>query len=548
MAYCKRITIKTDLKNRIKYASNPEKTDEKIFVSNYKCDDNFEIAYSMMKATKKIFNKDNDEKILGYHVMQSFKKNEISPIEAHDIGMETMKKYLEDKFEFVLATHLDKEHIHNHIIINSVSFIDGKKLNADNKNLQKLRDCSDKICKEHDKSIIVPNEKNRSLNYKEWIAKKENYSLKDLIKIDIDDSILDSKSYEDFIKIMSDKGYKLKYGNVKYNTFKHKDFQKSVRGFRLGDEYTEDEIKKRIKEKNLETEIEIREKNNFKFESFVNNSSKKELLKNLIDTIILQAEDVEDFKNMLEENNFYDITLDKEYLKVRHKDFKNIFKLSSLGEEYKLKNIDEKIKNNFIKRATFDDIKRKFFVEKNVKSDSKISKEDHIKKEKNESDNFDFYDLKNKFLKLKNDHNIEKNLFKEKDFTKQLYYENYKYVKGGVEYYAAYNKRLDKYIDTLKRFKINGNYDYLFKLTMRYKSRFESYKNDISKAEILIENYMSKGDLEQANSLINSYENLKTEYEKIEKDYKDLKEVNGFIYYKNKEKIELEKDNSDHQR
>lgn len=260
MAYVKRTAIKTTLNKSLDYITNPKKTNDNILISANNCFIKSELTYKKMQETKKNFSKTDG--ILGIHFMQSFKPNEIQDLDmAHEIGKKWGDKFLKEH-EYILATHIDKDHIHNHIICNSVNYVNGKKYLKNDKELQSIRDYSDEVLKEYGLSIIEPNKKNRSKSYKEWKSSKENISWKDKIKIDINETIKEVKTYEEFIEKMKEKGYELKYGNVKYNSFKHKDMGRATRGKTIGYDYTEESIKKRIK--NLEyARKTLDEKDNF---------------------------------------------------------------------------------------------------------------------------------------------------------------------------------------------------------------------------------------------------------------------------------------------
>lgn len=244
MPYVKQITIKSTLNKSLNYIVNDKKTDEGILVSGVNCATNEKLAYKQMMANKKKHGKEKGT--LGFHFMQSFKPNELTdPYKAHEIGMEWAKKLLGDKYQYIISTHIDKDHIHNHIVVNSVS-LDGKKFNACKKSLADARKFSDEVAKEHDLSIIQPNKESRSKSYKEWKESKSGTSWKDRIKKDIDSVISDSSSFDDFLNKMRGMGYTIKQGHVKYMTFRLPDMGRSVRGKTLGPEYEEEKIKERI--------------------------------------------------------------------------------------------------------------------------------------------------------------------------------------------------------------------------------------------------------------------------------------------------------------
>ncbi|WMJ77856.1 relaxase/mobilization nuclease domain-containing protein [Sedimentibacter sp. MB35-C1] len=247
MAYVKRLTIKATLYKALKYIVNPDKTNEKILISSNKCSQNEKVAIKEMRTLKKIHEKEDG--IQGFHFIQSFKKGEVSEEEAHQIGKEWTAKFLDDNFQYILSTHTDRDHIHNHIVINSVG-LNGKKYNSCVNEREDIRRYSDLVCLEHGLSIIERKGKVKYRSYKEWLESKNNTSWKDIVREDIDFIISSSGSFEEFIQKMKSEGYYIKHGsNVKYMTFKKSGMKKAVRGKTLGEDYSEEVIKERIKYK-----------------------------------------------------------------------------------------------------------------------------------------------------------------------------------------------------------------------------------------------------------------------------------------------------------
>ncbi|WP_326910676.1 relaxase/mobilization nuclease domain-containing protein [Sedimentibacter sp. MB31-C6] len=244
MAYVKRHPIHKTLKNALKYIENIEKTDDKLLVSSNKCSINENLAIEEMKTLKKQYEKEDG--IQGFHFIQSFKPGEANKEKAHQVGREWAEKFLDGKYQYVLTTHVDKGHIHNHIIINSVG-LNGKKYNSCKNELEDIRKYSDLVCLEHGLSVIEPNRRNKNKSYKEWQESKNKTSWKDIVREDIDYVISSSESFEDFIRKMKSEGYYIKHGNVKYMTFKKQGMNRAVRGKTLGIDYDEHSIKQRIK-------------------------------------------------------------------------------------------------------------------------------------------------------------------------------------------------------------------------------------------------------------------------------------------------------------
>lgn len=247
MAYVKRITIHKTLLKSLQYIENPKKTNEKILISSNKCSQDSKVAIKEMRMLKEQYEKEDG--IQGFHFIQSFKKGEVSEEEAHQIGKEWAAKFLDENYQYMLSTHTDRDHIHNHIVINSVG-LDGKKYNSCRSELEDIRQYSDLVCLEHGLSIIERKGKIKYKSYKEWLESKNKTSWKDTIREDIDFVISSSASFEEFIMKMKSEGYYMKYGEkIKYMTFQKSGMKKAVRGMRLGEDYSEESIRERIKYK-----------------------------------------------------------------------------------------------------------------------------------------------------------------------------------------------------------------------------------------------------------------------------------------------------------
>ncbi len=247
MAYVKRITIHKTLLKSLQYIENHKKTNEKILVSSNKCSQDEKVAIKEMMLLKKSHGKEDG--IQGFHFIQSFKKGEVSEDVAHQMGKEWAAKFLDDNYQYVLSTHNDKDHIHNHIVINSVG-LNGKKYNSCVNEREDIRRYSDLVCLEHGLSIIERKGKIKYRSYKEWLESKNKTSWKDTIREDIDYAISSSASFEEFIKKMKSEGYYMKYGEkTKYMTYEKSGMKKAVRGKTLGEDYSEERIRERIRYK-----------------------------------------------------------------------------------------------------------------------------------------------------------------------------------------------------------------------------------------------------------------------------------------------------------
>ena len=250
MAITKIHPIKSTLNLAIDYIVNGDKTDEQLLVSTHKCHES--TAHTQFLRTR------NDAgtkgTVLARHLIQSFLPGETSPELAHQIGMELCKKILKDEYEFVLSTHVDKGHIHNHIIFNNVNMVTGRCYQSNKKSYHQIRYQSDKLCKENSLSVIdefYESYKNKyKINGKSWYENeqaKQGTSWKSKLQFDIDRMIKQSKDWDEFLKKMADLGYEIKYG--KHIAFKPKDKARFTRTKTIGEDYTEERLKERIAER-----------------------------------------------------------------------------------------------------------------------------------------------------------------------------------------------------------------------------------------------------------------------------------------------------------
>lgn len=249
MAITKIHPIKSTLNLAIDYITNEEKTDEKILVSTHNC-------FASTAHTSFLKTREDNKvsgSVLARHLIQSFLPGEATPKMAHQIGLELCKKILNNEYEFVLSTHIDKGHIHNHIIFNNVNMVTGKCYQSNKRNYHQIRYQSDKLCKENNLSVIdefyETYRKKYKTNGKSWYENdqfKKGTSWKSKLQFDIDRMIKQSKSWEEFLKKMVELGYEIKYG--KRIAFKHKDKERFTRAKTIGEDYTEDRLKERIVE------------------------------------------------------------------------------------------------------------------------------------------------------------------------------------------------------------------------------------------------------------------------------------------------------------
>lgn len=233
---------KTGLDGMIDYAVNPNKTEQRLFESALNCQRSS--AYQDMMRTKVRFDKTGG--IQGFHFIQSFAPGEVTPEQAHALGMEFTRRLFGDRFEAVIGTHLDKEHLHNHIIVNSVSFVDGKKYRSNITSYYKeVRAVSDAICQEHGLSVV--NKPERGKHYAAWDAEqKKKPTIRSQIRTDIDGMIGSSLNFTTFLQLMKKNGYEVKYGRYKHTAVRPPYSKRFIRLDSLGAEYTDEAIEQRI--------------------------------------------------------------------------------------------------------------------------------------------------------------------------------------------------------------------------------------------------------------------------------------------------------------
>jgi Relaxase/Mobilisation nuclease domain. len=259
MAITKIKPIKSTLKKALDYICNPIKTDDKILVSSFGCSietADIEFGFTLAQSLDKGNN-------LAHHLIQSFDIGETTPEQAHEIGVRLADEATKGKYQYVLTTHIDKGHAHNHLIFCAADFLEYHKYNSNKKSYYQIRNTSDRICKENGLSIVKPGHtieytdkdgqlrtrpaKEIGRSYGEYAADKAGGSWKMKLRIAIDTAIPKAKDFADFLRLMAAAGYEIKQG--KYISFRATEQERFTRSKTLGDNYTVERITERIQNK-----------------------------------------------------------------------------------------------------------------------------------------------------------------------------------------------------------------------------------------------------------------------------------------------------------
>jgi len=234
-----------NLHNVIEYAKSDFKTEQQYYVTAINC--NEETAFKEMIITKKHFGKENG--ILAYHGFQSFAEGEVTPEKAHEIGIKLAEELWGDRFEVLVSTHINTKHIHNHFVLNSVSFVDGKKYRKDRRTYALMRTTSDDICRENNLSVIEEKpcgklQVDYTKYFKSFVQKTDYYTI---VKDDIDFAIKQAYSYNNFENILKEMGYSVITRTTNQLSLCRPPHKRNIRIARaFGEEYTIDNIEKRI--------------------------------------------------------------------------------------------------------------------------------------------------------------------------------------------------------------------------------------------------------------------------------------------------------------
>ena len=248
MAVTKIKPIRGTVNKAIAYIIDPKKTDDELLISSFGCAAS-ESAAKEFEWTRNLAVQQGAQipKVIARHLIQSFDVGEVSPEVAHEIGKQFADEWLKGKYEYIIATHIDKGHCHNHIIFNAVNFVDYHSYRSNKRTYRELRLLSDEICKEHGLSVIPPSQ-SKGMDYKEYTEAKEGTSWKQKLKQTIDRLVITAKDYDEFLKLMQEAGYEIKTG--KYVSFRAEGQERFTRAKTIGENYTEERIKERIAGRN----------------------------------------------------------------------------------------------------------------------------------------------------------------------------------------------------------------------------------------------------------------------------------------------------------
>ena len=244
MAVTKIKPIKSTLSKALAYIQNPAKTEEKLLVSSFGCSyetADIEFAYTLSQALEKGSN-------LAHHLMQSFEPGEVSYEKAHEIGRQLADAVTKGQYEYVLTTHTDKGHVHNHIIFCAVNFIDHRKYNSNKRSYYGIRNISDRLCRENGLSVLVPEKGGKGKNYA--VYKKEK-TAKAKLKLAVDTLIPQVSDFEELLARLQAEGFTIKRG--KYVSCLVPGQERFTRLKTLGADYTEEAIRERIEGKRTRT-------------------------------------------------------------------------------------------------------------------------------------------------------------------------------------------------------------------------------------------------------------------------------------------------------
>ena len=247
MAVTKIKPVKSTLKKALDYIQNPDKTNGKMLVSSFGCSPetaDIEFAFTIAQALDRGNN-------LAHHLIQSFEPGEVDYQKAHEIGKQLADAVTKGQYEYVLTTHIDKGHVHNHIIFCAVNFVDHHKYNSNKRSYYGIRNMSDRLCRENGLSVVVPQKGGKGKSYAEYLAEKTGTSWKGKLKIAVDGLIPQVSSFEELLSRLQAAGYEIKPG--KYVSCRTPGQERFTRLKTLGADYTEEAIRERIEGRRTRT-------------------------------------------------------------------------------------------------------------------------------------------------------------------------------------------------------------------------------------------------------------------------------------------------------
>ena len=240
MAITKIHPIKVNLKAALDYIENPDKTDDKMLVSSFGCSyETADIEFQML--LDQAFMKGNN---LAHHLIQAFEPGETTPEQVHEIGRQLADEVLGGKYPYVITTHIDKGHLHNHIIFCAVDMANQRKYISNKQSYAYIRRTSDRLCRENGLSVVKPG-KDKGKSYAEWDAQRKGKSWKAKLKIAIDAAIPQARDFDGLLRLMEAQGYEIKHG--KFISFRTPGQERFTRCKTLGEDYTEERITQRIR-------------------------------------------------------------------------------------------------------------------------------------------------------------------------------------------------------------------------------------------------------------------------------------------------------------
>lgn len=413
MAVTKFLTRKTRLDTIIKYIMNGEKTEKMMYVSGVNCRP--DTAIYEMQDTKKRF--DKEDGIISYHLIQSFDGKEVSPKKCHELGLQYAKELFGDDFQFVVATHLDTDNVHNHIVINSVSFKSGNKFYSNRETKDFIRITSDFICRENGLSVIKTPWKNKGY-YKLYV---KNNPYMQLVKKDIDDAIAISNSYKGFVSKLEAKGYYVSENEDTGLIIERENSYQVVRPQELfGDNYTKEKIRYKIENKTYNKvyipkkkyTMSVEEYNKFKLKQRQYELKKLPALYILI-CILLRIDPLPEKFELTD----YKIPITKE-MKISLKHLESLSQQTILLSENRINNLEELKSYRYnleekvrILKGKRENLWRKRKKETNPEIKEKITHEiDNLKNliNKANKDIINCYEIENRTILLQNQLEIEK--------------------------------------------------------------------------------------------------------------------------------------------